>query len=476
MKEKHLIPELISELDNENLAIFAGAGFSMDAGYVNWAELIRPLADELELDLSKETDLVAIAQYYCNVNQSNRGKINQLLVNEFSRKCQATDNHRILARLPISVYWTTNYDKMIENTLENQGKIVDVKFKNNQLSYSTPKRDAVVYKMHGDVSCADEAILIKDDYESYHVKMQPFINALRGDLISKTFLFLGFSFSDPNLDYILSRVRVSYDKSQRPHYNILKKVSKQADELDVDYEYRRRKQDLFIQDLLRFGIKTVFVNEYSDINKILSKLEDIYRRKTVFISGAAYEYGQYTKDDAEKFIYELSKEISKNGFRVVSGFGLGIGSSVISGVLENVYMSGQRLNNDQLILRPFPQSHNGSDDIKTLWNKYREDMISYAGIAIFVFGNKLSNDEIVISNGMIDEYNLCKKYKLAIIPVGSTGYASKKIMDKETIVENKNNKLTSEFKRKLINLNEEISLPEIKKIIISMLLTLKKDY
>jgi hypothetical protein len=66
-----------------------------------------------------------------------------------------------------------------------------------------------VYKMHGDIDRPDEAILTKDDYESYHVKMQPFLNALSGDLISKTFLFLGFSFTDPNLDYILSRGRIA---------------------------------------------------------------------------------------------------------------------------------------------------------------------------------------------------------------------------------------------------------------------------
>jgi SIR2-like domain len=53
--------------------------------------------------------------------------------------------------------------------------------------------------MHGDIDHPDEAVLTKDDYESYHVKMDQFITTLSGDLVSKTFIFIGFSFTDPNL-------------------------------------------------------------------------------------------------------------------------------------------------------------------------------------------------------------------------------------------------------------------------------------
>ena len=44
--------------------------------------------------------------------------------------------------------------------------------------------------------------------------MSAFISALRGDLIEKTFLFLGFSFTEPSIDYIFSRVRVLYENDQ----------------------------------------------------------------------------------------------------------------------------------------------------------------------------------------------------------------------------------------------------------------------
>lgn len=167
-----------------------------------------------------------LAQYHANANATNRSKLNQILVTEFSLSVAPTENHEILTRLPIQTYWTTNYDKLIENALERNGKVPDVKYTNKQLATTRPKRDAVVYKMHGDVDHSSEAVLIRDDYERYHVKMQPFITALSGDLIAKTFLFLGFSFTDPNLEYILSRVRIQFAQDQRQHYCILRKASR----------------------------------------------------------------------------------------------------------------------------------------------------------------------------------------------------------------------------------------------------------
>ena len=472
-----LINEILDAIDSRNLAIFAGAGLSIPAGYVNWKQLLQPIADELDLDIEKEeSNLVQLAQYHCNVNQSNRGKINQLLVNEFSQREKLTKNHQILARLPVDTFWTTNYDKMIESALSDAGKIPDVKYSNKQLAFTVPKRDAIVYKMHGDVDHPSEAILTKDDYESYHVTMQPFLNALSGDLISKTFLFLGFSFTDPNLDYILSRVRIAYSKDQRPHYCLLKNLEKEKDESEADFEYRQRKQELFIQDLLRFGIKSVMLDEYSEVTEILQELEIKIKSKSIFISGAASDYAPYEKIDSEKFVYELSKDLIANDYRVVSGFGLGIGSSVISGALESIYMSGHKLDDDQLLLRPFPQNQVGELDLKLLWRKYRDDMISYAGIAIFIFGNKLVNDQILLSDGMKEEYEIAKNQGVFVVPVGATGYMAEKLwVELKESIESGALSFPEKIKVALLSLGDKsMNLENIKKIILDIVTNISR--
>ena len=244
------IRDIIKELEEENVAVFAGAGLSMPAGYVSWGELLKPIAEELGIDIKKEYDLVSIAQYYLNENGGHRSELNRRLIEVFTQNTNTTENHKILARLPIKHYWTTNYDKLIEQSIEEQSKKVDVKYTKKHLSITIPKRDAIIYKMHGDISSPDDAILTKDDYESYHVKMDLYLSTLKGDLLNKTFIFLGFSFTDPNLDYILSRVRLAGISSKR-HFNFTKKVIKKDDEDFADFEYRKRKQELFIGDLKR---------------------------------------------------------------------------------------------------------------------------------------------------------------------------------------------------------------------------------
>lgn len=207
---KHFITKFSSEIEEGNAAIFAGAGLSVSAGYVDWKGLLKPLAKKLGLDIDKEHDLVSIAQYHCNEDSGGRHELNELLINNFCSGHEITENHRILARLPTRTFWTTNYDRLIEKSLEDARKIPDVKYTINHLTLTKAKRNAVVYKMHGDVENPNEAVLIKDDYEKYHKNYEPFITALSGDLVSKTFLFIGFSFSDPNLDYILSRIRIKF--------------------------------------------------------------------------------------------------------------------------------------------------------------------------------------------------------------------------------------------------------------------------
>ncbi|MCD1279252.1 MULTISPECIES: SIR2 family protein [Psychrobacter] len=437
IKKQTLVKKLVEEIENNNLAIFAGAGLSVGAGFVDWRNLLRDLADEIGLDVDKEYDLISLAQYHTNEKGGNRSEINKLILNEFSHNKNITENHKILARLPIDTYWTTNYDSLIEKSLKESGKIVDIKHNVNQLPISIRNRDAVLYKMHGDYTDSTNAVLIKDDYEKYHLNRGEFFTALRGDLITKRFLFLGLSFSDPNIDYILSRIRSSYNENQPQHYCILKNTNKLKDEQQADFDYRKRKQELFIGDLKRVGIQTVLVDDYQEITEILLEVDKSQKRKTIFISGAAEDYAPYSQKEVESFVSSLTQEILKLGYRVVTGFGLGIGSSVISGAVKHLLENRLKINEDHLILRPFPQNEEG----KQLWTLYRKDMISYAGISIFLFGNKIDSEgKVIDSNGMQEEFDISKTNGNTLLPVGGTGFMSRNLW--ENVSDNKDNHQT----------------------------------
>ena len=424
---ERFILEYSKEIEENNVAIFAGAGLSVGAGYVDWTKLLKPIADELKLDIEREYDLVSLAQYHINETGGNRSKLNRLLIEEFSKQTRPSENHRLLARLPISVFWTTNYDKLIESALEQEGKRPDVKHEVKQLQLTKPGRDAVVYKMHGDADHPADAVLIKDDYERYHQDRQLFLTALSGDLVSMTFLFLGLSFSDPNLDYVLSRVRIWLDKNVRQHYAVLRRVQRQDVKEKAAYEYESRRQHLFINDLKRFGIQTLLVDEYADITRILARLYELHRGRSILVSGSAHEYGRWDRDQAEAFVRRISGELIENSYRIVSGFGLGIGSAVISGALEKIYAETDVNAGEKLILRPFPQTVARGQNRAQLYTRYRQDLASLAGTVIFLFGNRLQGGHVVDAPGMEEEFNIAVEDGLKIIPIGATGYTAQSL-------------------------------------------------
>lgn len=453
ISENVLVREFTRELHNRNAAVFAGAGLSITSGYVDWKGLLKDIVCDLGLDPENEDDLVTIAQYHCNQAGGNRARLTQTIFDHFAQTKHPTEIHRILAKLPIHTYWTTNYDKLIETALIEAKKVPDTKYTLKQLSVTRPDRDVVIYKMHGDVDHPSEAVISKDDYESYPFRMAPFVSALRGDLIEKTFLFLGFSFNDPNIDYILSRVRVQYEEHQRHHYCIQRKVSRIPDETEEAFKHRELKQHYFIRDLKRFGIQTVLIRDYQDIAVLLERITASYKRSSIFISGAAEEYGNLSPADAQAFLHDLSKRIASRKNRIITGFGLGVGGAVINGALAHLNDIGKTISDEDIFMRPFPQVVAGGSGLADQWTAYRKAMIDHAGIAVFVFGNKLDpTGKVSLSNGMREEFALCVEAGVQVLPIGATGYMAETLWnevwnDFKTYYPHVNSAFRDEFKK-----------------------------
>ena len=146
------------------------------------------------------------------------------------------------------------------------------------------------------------------------------------------------------------------------------------------------------------------------------------KRRTVFISGSAYEYGRFGSA-GKPFIRNLTKVLLKNNFRIISGFGLGIGSAVVEGALDEVYQEKKANITDYLQIYPFA-SHEHPEHLKT---SYRTDMIAQAEVAIFIFGNKLMDIAVREADGMIEEFQIARSNRALLIPVGASGYVSEKL-------------------------------------------------
>lgn len=424
--------EYVKAIMDGNAAAFVGAGFSRPSGFVDWKGLLRPFAEEIGINIDDEPDLTCVAQYVVN-KAGNRGTINSLILDAFSKDARKNTNVDILTRLPIYTYWTTNYDQLIENGLRNANKNVDVKIDYKQLSTIKRDRDAVVYKMHGDVDHPADAVITKDDYVQYNKKHPFFKSVLQGDLISKTFVFIGFSFEDPNLDSILCQIRLQMDENIRNHYWITKRVARNDSHIknDEDFGYKKASQDLRAEDLKRYGIQTVYVDDYSEITEILKDIEEAVLANNVFISGSIDVYDtEWPKEKVEKFSYILSNSLVKEEFKITSGFGLGIGSSVINGALDEIYSSKYKHCDEYMCLRPFPQGISDAIERKEKWKKYREEILDENGVSIFIFGNKRNKaGDKALADGCLQEFEIAKQKNCVIIPIGSTGDAAEKIYE-----------------------------------------------
>jgi len=428
MEIRHFKKRFLEALSDDTAAIFAGAGLSASSGHVNWRELLREVADEIGLDVNKEADLVAVAQYYRN-EKGSRSRINQEIINQFTKDAEITENHKILSRLPIKHYWTTNYDTLIEESLRENNKKIDVKITSENLAINVPKRNVIVYKMHGDISQPENAVITKDDYESYNTNRQLFTTTLQGDLISKTFLFIGISFNDPNLDYILSRIRVLLGENTREHFAFFKKTKERDYPSIKEYQYASIKQELKLKDLKRYSIHAVLVDTYEQITEILSDIEKLNNLNSVFVSGSAEAYGTWEQSEALNFMHNLAKALISNGKKIVSGYGYGVGNYIINGALSEIHASKFKNINEYLDLRPFPQMASQDINLENLWELYRKSMISCSGISIFLFGNKRKDKQIINADGVYREFKIAKEKHLFIIPVGSTGFTAKRIFD-----------------------------------------------
>ena len=208
---------------------------------------------------------------------SGRDHIQALIADQFAdRDRSPTLAHQLLARLPIDEFWTTNYDTLLERAVEDAVVIVD----DQQLAQAIEPGSRLVYKMHGSVTQTGSAVLTRDDYDRYPDQHPRFWHLLRAQVLTTSFLFLGFGFSDPNLELVFQLVRLRTADIKREHFTIMKRP--ESDDPDADH----RLFELRIGELGRAGVHVVVVESYDEIALILGKLVARCRPPQLMISGS----------------------------------------------------------------------------------------------------------------------------------------------------------------------------------------------
>ena len=419
------IREFVDLMDQGEATLFCGAGTSIPVGMKDWRSLLSGIAAALDLQVEFVSDLVELAQFNFN-ERGTRHEIHELIMNEYGRLAAPGPLHEHLVRLPIEMIWTTNYDKVLENAYRDNGMRADVKVTPGSLAAHPRLWDVQIFKMHGDVDAADDAVLTKSDYDAYPytTRGRVFMAALEVAVMARSFLFLGFSFNDPNVDRVLSGLSAMAGRWQRTHYCVMKRPTPPTggpEDIRLKHEYRLA--ELRMNDWRqRFSIETILVDDYDDIPELIGILARASRRNHVFVAGAAHDYAPLGEERLGDLARLLGRRLAREEKFLISGFGLGVGQDVVQGYFDEAYAHEARDLTDRAILRPFPQRLAAdATDRAARWTRYRKDMIRQGGFVVYLAGNKLENSVVVPSSGMLEEFAIALEYGAIPIPIGMTG-------------------------------------------------------
>lgn len=222
------ISEIKGLMKAKQLVLFIGSGVSRPLQLPSWSELIGQLAKELGYNdpdvFTLYGDNLTLAEYY-KIKKNPTGKHTplsnwmqkNLAVDE--TRINSSDIHKEIANLGCSVIYTTNYEAALEEAVKAADKIPHTIVTVDDLA--TAPADAIqILKFHGDMGDEKSIVLAEQDYFKRLSFDTPLDIKLRADMLSKSFLFLGYSMSDINirlLSYKLNQLwKESRDTTKRP--------------------------------------------------------------------------------------------------------------------------------------------------------------------------------------------------------------------------------------------------------------------
>jgi hypothetical protein len=257
--------------------VLVGAGLSKGAGYPSWDKLLEPHRLDLGVPAAV-VDLPMIAQYVEN-EQGGRARLIRAVCETIgSVTPNPTENHRFLAELPLNEVWTTNYDQLVEMASPDAVVV--------EQEDQFPDAGAVtrrIYKMHGSIRHGDTSpvggndnlVISSSDFDLYEMRHPRYWRLLQAQVLTKSFLFLGFSFTDPNFEAALKLVRLATLDRLMDHFAII--CREPGDGVMFD---------LRAGDLLRSGVHVVETANYGEVTDLLRKVVARTRPSRLLISGS----------------------------------------------------------------------------------------------------------------------------------------------------------------------------------------------
>lgn len=215
----------IKDLINQGrLILFIGSGLSVPLGLPSWGSLIDFMGEQLGYDpkvFDLYGDYLPRAEYYKIYKKGDLSELRQWMDNNWrvsDEKIKKSETHELLASLNVKTIYTTNYDHCLEQAFSLKKKAVK-RVVSIEDMYDTKEDNVQVIKFHGDMDKPESMVLTESDYFDRMEFENPLDILLRSDMLTHSFLFLGYSMSDPNLRmlvYKLNRMWRGLETTNRP--------------------------------------------------------------------------------------------------------------------------------------------------------------------------------------------------------------------------------------------------------------------
>ena len=189
---------LAEELEKGKLVVFVGAGVSKNSGLPDWKELIKDYAEYRGIKEFTSKQFLTIPEEV--FERYGSLKYYEIAEKRFLGKYVPNSIHRILKKMKLTYIITTNYDTLIEEEIKN----LQIVSKDEDLPYTNSNR--MLIKMHGDFENKN-IVLKKSDYDNYEKNFQLISTLVKGLFTTNTVLFIGYSYSDTNVQQIMNWIK-----------------------------------------------------------------------------------------------------------------------------------------------------------------------------------------------------------------------------------------------------------------------------
>jgi hypothetical protein len=204
-----LLDDLAKKAQAHKLVPFIGAGASMGHVKVDWDGISKLMAARIPSGATG--DNIAIAEEFAKL-YGNEGLAEllaeHLIIDAFDDSKGATPL-QILA-LELRSLYTTNQDNVIELAAESVGRPLVVAATLEEVSAVEPG-DRILYKFHGSLAHPETIVFTASQYDNRIADRDHYMSIrLRSDLLSKSILFVGYSFRDPNIRELFAEMRAKF--------------------------------------------------------------------------------------------------------------------------------------------------------------------------------------------------------------------------------------------------------------------------